>query len=127
MAKMEFNENYEFVKELAMLISKKEQEFKGVRVVVPENYNRFLIVYSYFKGFAKKYGGKVTYTDTDPSSVHGGMTLEVPLVDLYHDHLSEFVKVLGLVDVFGINPTSSGEIMLDVTVNNLWETVASDE
>lgn len=52
-------EAFEFVKDLALKVEEKKKKFEGTYIVNPENYQRFVEVYTYFRIFAEENDGKL--------------------------------------------------------------------
>lgn len=116
-------ETFEFVRDLALKVEEKKKKFEGAYIVAPENYQRFVEVYTYFRIFAEKNDGKLSHLDIAPTSVHADVSIDVPIVDLSKDSLKEFADVLSKVDVFGITPTTSDSLLIDASVNYVWKAV----
>lgn len=89
-------------------------------------YEDFKTVFRYFKGVVKEFGGKFTCIDCQPETLRATLTMDIPLFDAYGEHQKEFAKIMGLCDVFGLNPSSSDGILVDVCVNDLWQATGNE-
>lgn len=87
----------------------------------PENLQKFIEVSAFFQTCAKELGGKITFLDFKPAALHAGITMEVPLLDLYQESLQAFVKMAGQADVLGITPTADGGLLVEAGVNQVWQ------
>lgn len=116
-------ENYEFAREFGRQVEKMRANFEGIYIINPENYQRFVEVYTYFRRFAEENDGKIAYLDISPESIHADVSVDVPLVDLYKGLLKEFAEILTKIDVFGITPTTTDSMLIGVSVNNVWKAV----
>lgn len=116
-------ETFEFVKDLALKVEEKRKKFEGTYIINPENYQRFVEVYTYFRVFAEENDGKLKHLDIAPASIHADVSIDVPIVDLTKDSLSGFTDILSKVDVFGITPTTSDSLLIDASVNYVWKAV----
>ncbi len=116
-------ETLEFVKDLALKVEEKKRKFEGTYIMNPENYQRFVEVYTYFRIFADENEGKLTHLDIAPTSIHADVSIDVPIVDLFKDSLKGFTDILSKVDVFGITPTASDSLLIDASVNYVWKAV----
>lgn len=116
-------ETLEFVRDLALKVEEKRKKFEGTYIMNPDNYKRFVEVYTYFRIFAEENEGKLKHLDIAPESIHADVSVEVPIVDLFKDSLHGFVDILSKVDVFGITPTTTDSLLIDASVNYVWKAV----
>lgn len=116
---------YESVYELAKSVEKRKADFQGVRMLSPGNYERFMKVFAYFQKLAQESGGVVSHVDIEPQSVHADVSIKIPLVDLFKREMNVgLADILRDVDVFGITPTTDGQLLIDASVNYVWEEFA---
>ena len=87
----------------------------------PENLQKFMEVSAFFQACAKELGGKITFLDFKPEALHAGITMEVPLLDLYQESLQAFAKMASQADVLGITPTADGGLLVEAGVNQVWQ------
>mgnify|MGYP000861021021 FL=1 len=94
---------------------------RGVKTIVnPPQANKFVRVLRYFQEIAKEYRfGKVTYV-LNPEELCGFINVELSLLNLVHDELTEFIKILCLVDVLEVSAKLDGHIELGMNINNVF-------
>lgn len=117
---------FEFVKDLALKVEENKKKFEGMYVVNPENYQRFVDVYTYFRIFAEENDGELKHLDIDPASIHADVSIDVPMVDLSKDSLRGFADILSKVDAFDITTTESDSLLIDAGVNYVWKAVPKE-
>lgn len=115
--------NDEYVKRLALAVEKYKSEFEGIYILNAENFSKFQKVHSYLLELAKDSDGKIVYCDIDPKNVHGGISIKLPMLDLYKYKLDKFKEILELVDVFGADARTDGDIQIDFSVSYVWKAV----
>ncbi len=109
----------EYVRDLAERVN--EAQAGGRHTVNAANMAKFNMVYDFFCWLAEDSGVEVKNLDVRPESVHASLSVEIPNVDLHGDEMVRFVDTLQYVDVFSVGQTPSGDIVIDVRVNNVWE------
>ena len=114
----------EYVKNLAFAIEKSKANYDGVYFLNEEQFNKFQKVQEICLNLAKANNGKVVYCDATPNNIHGGISVKLPLLDLYKNKLQEFRDILDLVDVFAVDPRVDDSIQLDFSISNVWITVS---
>ena len=124
---MPFNEAEDFVRELAIQMEIQKASFVGTYVIDPENLKRFLQVARILNVIVQDVGGKLMDLDITPQTLHGAISAQVPLLDLYKEFLKDFVVMLEMVDVFGVSPTTNGDMVIEVSINNVWRAFPADK
>lgn len=119
-------ETFEFVKALALKVEESRKKFEGMYVMNPENYKRFVEVYTYFCILAKKNEGELKHFDIAPESIHADVSVDIPTMDFVKDSLHGFVDILSKVDTFGITPTKSDSLLVDASVNYVWRAMPKE-
>jgi len=109
----------EYVRDLAERVNKAQAG--GQHTVNAANMAKFNAVYDFFCWLAEDSGVEVKTLDVRPESIHASLSVEIPNVDLHGDDMARFVDTLQYVDVFSVGQTTSGDIVIDVCVNNVWE------
>lgn len=85
-----------------------------------DNMAKFNAVYDFFCWFAEDNGVEIQRLDVRPQSTHASLSIEVPSVDLHGDAMVRFVDILQYVDVFAVKQTASGDLVINVCVNDVW-------
>lgn len=119
-------ENYEFAREFGRQVEKMRANFEGIYIINPENYRRFVDIYTYFRIFAEENDGKVTHLDISPESIHAGLIINLPMIDLQKQELVEFLGFLSKADVLGIESDLTDGISIDITVSYVWKAVPKE-
>jgi len=109
----------EYVRDLAERVSKAQAG--SLHTVNATNMAKFNAVYDFFCWLAEDNGVEVKNLDVCPESVHASLSVEIPNVDLHGDEMVRFVDTLQYVDVLSVGQAASGDIVIDVRVNNVWE------
>ncbi len=113
------NVSREYVRDLADRVN--EAQAGGRHTVSAANMAKFNAVYDFFCWLAEDNGVEVKNLDVRPESIHASLSVELPNVDLHGDDMVRFVDTLQYVDVLSVGQTTSGDIVIDVRVNNVWE------
>ena len=117
---MPFNEAEDFVRELAIQMEMRKASFVGTYVIDPENLKRFLQVARILNVIVQDVGGKLVDVDITAQTLHGSISAQIPLLDLYKELLKDFIAMWEMVDVFGVSPTTNGDMVIEVSINNVW-------
>lgn len=108
-----------YVRDLAERVN--EVKAGGQHTVNAANMAKFNRVYDFFCWLAEDNDVAVKNLDVRPESIHASFSIEVSDVDLHGDAMVKFVDTLQYVDVFSVGQTQSGDIAINVCVNNVWE------
>ena len=115
-------ENEEFIKEL----SKKYEQIINKRndadyMLNQENWKKLLSVLDYLTNAAQRLGGKVEPVNLIPREKHGYIEAVFDIFDIYGDSVKDFAKAVEMVDVFSIEPLTTGEIRIGININSVYE------
>lgn len=116
-------DNFKDIKALGSAIIKMREEFKGDYFVNENNFAKFDKIVKYFQKHIEENGGEITSLTCDPREIHGGIILRTEYVDVYGAALKEFANIILLSDVFAISTADEEEILIEVSVNNIWNAV----
>ena len=58
-----------------------------------------------------------------PKELHGGIIVEVPILDVYGNDMKKLEKLMSNINVIGIEPTIDDSIIICCSINDLWEKV----
>jgi len=114
---------YKDVKSLGLAITRMQEKFKGDYFVNEENFKKFDKIVKYFQGYIEENGGEITMLNCDPRDIHGGIVLRTEYIDVYGNALKEFANIILLSDVFAISTADEDEILIEASVNYIWNAV----
>lgn len=116
-------DDFKDVKSLGLAIMKMRENFKCDYFLNEENYAKFNKIVRYFQNYIEENGGEITILSCDPKDIHGGIVLRTEYVDVYGDALKEFANIILLSDVFAISTADEDEILIEASVNYIWNAV----
>lgn len=113
-----------FAKALGEAIIKKQNAFRGTYIINPENGKRLINLLKYLKSIAEENEWAIHYLNHEPQSIHADVSLVADIIDLYGAGCKRFFEEMQQnVDVFGITPRTDGKLLVDFSVNNVWEAI----
>lgn len=94
---------------------------KGVNVILnPPQAKKFKRVVDYFEKISKAYSYGKVKVDLVPHDLCGFATCEISFLELRFEDLKEFLDVMSLVDVVGIDALTNGRIEIGINVNDVY-------
>lgn len=84
-----------------------------------EAYERFKIVFSQFRKLVTENNGVFNVVNCHPCMLGAGLTIHIPLLDLYGQLVLDFAQMVSMCNVFSVSPTMDG-IYIEANVNDLW-------
>lgn len=118
---------WEEVAQLGQAIERAKANFRGYYIINPEVCKKVVIVVRSLKMITDDLGGFFSVIDCEPSELHAGICVRIPILDLYGATMTAFQTIIANADVFGGSSECPDELLVEVQVNNLWIAVPIDK
>lgn len=111
----------EYVRQLSALIQKDlDLRSDDDYVINPPQMDKFLDALSFLKELVAVSDGELNSVKLVPKEVHGWLSANMTILDLFGDNIVRFSDVVRNCSAFGVDALNDGRVCVDFTIPNVF-------